>query len=271
MIETKTVEEWERIADPVKYRSPSQLNQYERCPYCYYLSRRERVWEKPAAWLGHGTAVHRAVELWEQSGRVMTPEEAVEAFKESYRAEINVILKDNPNPRAWFASGPYGGIKDIPRRYEVGQEHVLNVLKYYREHPDEKPWVDPSGKMWVEKEFKVKFGDVEVVGFIDVVMDEKPRDYKTGITPGYVEQLATYGGVLLLEWDIPFTTGDFFMAKRGTPTRPYDLSDWSIERLADVYGELDENIKAERFDPKPDIDVCPRCPVASSCEFKYVE
>lgn len=267
----KSAEEWGEVAtNHVKYRSPSQLNQYQRCPYSYYLARRERVWERPAAWLAHGTAVHRAVELWEQSGRVMTPDETVQAFSDSYRAEINALLKENPNPKSWFASGPYGGLKDIPRRAEVGKEHVLNVLRFYREHPDMKPWVDPSGKMWVEKEFKVKFGDVEVVGYIDVVIDEKPVDYKTGSTPGFEEQLATYGGVLYLEWDIPFTEGFFFLARAGKPTRPYDLTGWSIQRLTDVYGELDENIKGERFDPTPSPDVCGRCPVSTSCEFAQI-
>lgn len=266
----RTEEEWGRIAEPVKYRSPSQLNQYYRCPYAYYLSRRERVWERPAAWLAHGTAVHRAVELWEQSGRVMTAEETLEAFRDSYRDEINVLLKENPNPKAWFASGPYGGLKDIPRRYEVGQEHVLNVLRFYEEHPDKKPWVDPDGKKWIEKEFRVKFGGVDVVGYIDVVIDEIPVDYKTGTTPGYEEQLATYAGVLKMQWDIPFSKGFFFMAKRGTLTRPYDLTGWSLNRLEDVYGELDENIKAERFDPTPSPEVCGRCPVSTSCEFAQI-
>lgn len=267
----KSTEEWGEIATAhVRYRSPSQLNQYERCPYSYYLSRREKVWEKPAAWLAHGTAVHSAIEKWDQSSRVMTPEEVVQAFRDDYRGQINLLLRDNPNPKAWFNSGPYGGMADIPRRYEVGQTHVLNILKWYEEHPDKKPWVDPDGHWWIEKQFKVQFGDVEVVGYVDVVIDEVPYDYKTGATPGSDEQLATYAGVLKLQWDIPFTEGFFFMAKQGRPTRPYDLTGWSIERLADVYGELDDNIKAERFDPTPSPEVCGRCPVATSCEFAQV-
>lgn len=250
------------------YRSPSQLNEYERCPHAYYLSRRERAWKRPAPWLAHGTAFHSAVEAFEKSGRVMTPKETKQHFREAYRAQINEELKENPNPAVWERSGPYNAVRDIPRRMQVGQEQLDGFFKYIREHPDHIPWTDPSGVQWIEKEFRVKFGLVEVVGYIDVVIDGKPDDYKTGSTPGGPEQLATYAGVLNLEWDLPFTTARYWMAKLGKPTRPYDLTEWNIQRLADVYGELDENIKAERFDPKPDPDVCPRCPVRDSCVYK---
>ncbi len=197
----------------------------------------------------------------------MTQDEVVKAFEESYRQHINLGLKDNPNPNTWFPSGPYWGMKDIMRRQEVGRLHVLNVLGYYEDNPDVKPWIDPEGRWWVEKHFTAKFGDVEVVGYVDVAIDGIPYDYKTGGTPGGDEQLATYAGAINLKFDIPFTEGFYFMAKTGKPTRPYDLTGWSVERLADVYGELDQNIKAEKFDPTPSPDVCRMCPVQTSCDF----
>lgn len=251
-----------------EWRSPSQQNEYNRCPYSYYLARRLKVWKRPAAWLAHGTAVHSALEAWERSNRVMTLEDVQAVFCDEYTTMINEELQNTPNPKSWFSSGPYGGLADIPRRFEVGQEHVAKVLAYYDKHPDE--WPDTlNGELAVELHMDTYFGDVRVVGYIDWVRDGKPYDYKTGTLPGGDEQLATYAGYLKQSLDIPFSEGFFFMARNGKPTRPYDLTGWSIERLADVYGELDENIKAERFDPKPDADVCYRCPVASSCEFKY--
>lgn len=252
----------------VTWRSPSQLNQYGRCPHAYFLDRRERSWNRPAPWLAHGTAFHSAVEAFEKSQRVMTLEDTQEAFREAYRAQINQELRINPNLSFWESSGRYRALQDIPRRLNVGLEQIEGFFKYIREHPEHVPWTDPNGVRWIEKEFRVKFGDVEVVGYIDVVIDGKPDDYKTGSTPGGDEQLATYAGVLNLEFDIPFTTGRYWMAKTGKPTRPYDLTGWSIQRLADVYGELDQNIKAERFDPTPDPDLCRRCPVRDSCVFK---
>lgn len=252
------------------HRSPSQLNQWNRCPYSYYLDRELRRYKRPAAWLAHGTAVHYAVEMWEQSGRTLSLEQVQALFRAEYARLINEELKNTPNPKAWFSSGPYGGTKDIPRRLVVGQEHVANILGYYDNNPD--MWPDTySGVLAVEMEMKTHFGDVEVVGYIDFVSGGKPYDYKTGTTPGDDSQLATYAGYLKQSLDIPFSDGFFFMAKTGKPTRPYDLRGWSLERLADVYGTLDEEIRAEKFDPKPDPDICSRCPVASSCEFKYTE
>jgi putative RecB family exonuclease len=258
------------LTEDIGHRSPSQLNEYERCPHAYFLARRERVWKRPAPWLAHGTAFHSAVEAFEKSDRVMTPEEVKQHFSDAYRAQINQELKDNPNLSFWESSGRYRALQDIPRRHEVGLEQIDGFFKYIREHPEHVPWTDPAGVQWIEKEFRVKFGSVEVVGYIDVVIEGKPDDYKTGSTPGGDEQLATYAGVLNLEWGIPFTTGRYWMAKQGKPTKPYDLTGWSIERLADVYGSLDDNIKAERFDPTPSPDLCRRCPVRDSCAFKEV-
>lgn len=253
-----------------EWRSPSQLNEYTRCPYSYYLSRRLRVWKKPAAWLAHGTAVHSALEAWERSGRVMTLEEVQEVFRSEYRDLINDDLKITPNPKSWFSSGRYTGPQDIPRRFDVGQQHVANVIGFYENNPD--MWPDQyNGELAVELPMDTVFGTVRVVGYIDLVSGRKPYDYKTGTTPGGDEQLATYAGYLKQSLDIPFSEGFFFMAKTGKPTRPYDLTGWSLERLADVYGELDQKIKAEEFEPNPDPDVCYRCPVASSCEFKYTD
>lgn len=265
----KTAEEWEEIAK-TEYRSPSQLNEYTKCPYAYYLARRKKVWKRPAAWLAHGTAVHEAVQLWEESGRTLQDSVIVDLAEKSYRKVIAEDLKDTPNARVWSSSGPYRGPDDIPRRHKLVGEHALNVIRFYREHPDEKPWIDPAGKVWVEKEFKVQFGNVWVVGYVDVVIYERPRDYKTGNTPGDDSQLATYAGALNVLWDVPFTTADYFMAKLGRPTRPYDLSSWSVGRLADEYGQLDEDIRAERFDPNPSPEVCGRCSVNTSCEFAQV-
>jgi putative RecB family exonuclease len=248
-----------------EWRSPSQLNEYNRCPYAYYLSRRKKVWKRPAAWLAHGVAVHGAMEAWEKSGRTMTLEQTQEVFRRLYSDQINEDLGDSPNPRAWFPSGPYNGAKDIPRRMLVGQEHVENLLSYYMKYPEKVPDV-LNGVPAVEFEFDIYFGETRVVGFIDLVMGGEPYDYKTGTTPGGDEQLATYAGVLKKNHDIPFSNGFYFMARAGKPTHPYDLTGWSLERLEDVYGELDQNIKAEKFDATPG-DACRVCPVSSSCEF----
>lgn len=249
----------------VDYRSVSQVNDME-CGYRYYLSRVLRVWRKPAAWLAQGTAFHEAVERFEKSGRVMTPAEVVEAFSEAYDREIGLMSDITPNHSVWFASGPYRGAEDIERRYGLGTDQIAKYLDYVVAHPeDEISSVD--GTPLVEAEYAVNFGDVEVRGYIDQVVLWTPRDLKTGKEPGSEFQLATYAWALNLKYDIPVTTGDYWMAQKGGPTKPYDLTEWSLQELVDIYGEADQKIREERFDPNPSEKVCTFCDVSSSCPF----
>jgi putative RecB family exonuclease len=250
-----------------EYRSVSQVNELERCSYAYYLGRIERVWKKPAAWLAQGTAVHEAAELWEKSGRTMPVEQALDVFREAYQREINKSAEDTPNWHYWERSGPYSCPADVERRYGIGLTQTEAYLQYYTDIPEERPWVSPDG-LAVELAFTVMFGDIQVRGLIDMVLENgRPRDNKTGKSPGDDFQLATYAGILNVKYDIPFTSGDYWMAQLSGPTRPYDLTGWSVDRLADVYGEADRKIRAEEFTPNPSTKVCMFCSVRSSCEY----
>lgn len=248
------------------YRSVSQVNELERCGEAYRLGRIERVWKKPAAWLPQGTAVHYAAEMWEKSLRTMSLDEAQAAFRQSYTDEVARYAAVTPNFDYWERSGPYNPRTDIERRWGIGMGQVESYLNYYAARPDEVPDVF-DGVLAVELQFDVEFGDVPVRGLIDKVTNLEPEDLKTGKKPGSDFQLATYAGALKVKYDIPFKTGRYWMAQQGKPTRDYDLTGWSIQRLADEYGQADQDIKAERFVPKPDPQTCMFCSVRSSCSY----
>jgi putative RecB family exonuclease len=259
-------------------RSYSQLNSYERCPYMYYLERVEQVWQRPAAWLPMGTAVHSAAEAWELSDRVMTPEEALQVFRDQYRASTDLLLETTPNPKFWFSSGPYKGPEDIARRYKIGQEHVERYIAWYKKHPDEKPFVPSTfgepGKPMIEFPFEIEIGGVRVRGFIDWVgWDEDDniivRDNKTGRLPGGPEQLATYALAVeaLGSW-MHVESGDFFMTRTGKPTIPYQLTRVVKQQLAEDFQALDEGVKAGNFPAKPEASKCMFCSVQSSCKYR---
>jgi putative RecB family exonuclease len=250
----------------VTYRSVSQVNQMNRCGEAYRLTRIERAWQKPSAWLPQGSAVHYAAEMWEKSGRTMTLAEAQAAFDQSYTEEVRKYALVTPNFDYWERSGPYDGRTDIERRWGIGMSQVAAYIKYYEDHPEEVPTQTPDGP-GIELEFDVKFGDIDVRGLIDMVVDWTPRDNKTGKKPGDDFQLASYAGALKVKYDVPFTKGDYWMAQQGKPTRPYDLTGWSIQRLADEYGEVDEKIRAEDFEPNPSTENCMFCSVRSSCTY----
>lgn len=261
----------------VDYRSVSQAEDMglagkEGCGYRYYLKRIKKVWTRPAAWLPQGTAFHEAVERLERSGGAMTPEETVEAFREVYSREITALSETTPNHFTWFASGPYRGPQDIERRYGLGVDQVESYIRYRLAHPEERI-VTLNDQPAIELAYQVMFGNVEVRGYIDQVLAIEngkpfPRDLKTGKTPGSDFQLATYAYALLLAHGLEVTIGDYWMAQKGGPTKPYDLKEWTLEHLIDIYGQVDERIRAEEFNPNPKESLCRMCDVFNSCEYR---
>lgn len=249
----------------------SKQNDMSRCGEMYRLKRIEKVWAKPAAWLPQGTAFHEVAEAFEKSGKGMGLNEAQQRFSEVYAREINKMCEETPNFKYWFRSGPYDAKTDVGRRYEIGRDQVRGYIEYSHAHPNERISATPDGQPMIELAFDVKFGETRVRGYIDQVINAKPRDLKTGKTPGSDEQLATYAGALNVLYDVPFTSGDFWMAPKGSPTIPYDLRDWSIQRLADEYGETSARIDAEDFVPNPEESKCMFCPVSAACNFSLAK
>jgi putative RecB family exonuclease len=63
------------------------------------------------------------------------------------------------------------------------------------------------------------------------------------------------------------TTGDYWMGKSGKPTVPYDLSEWTRDKVTGKFKELEDNIRAGRFDPLPESSKCRFCSVSYACEY----
>lgn len=254
-------------------RSVSQVNLYTRCPYAYKLKYVDGVWQRPAAWLAQGLAVHKAAELWELSERRMSAEDMRQVFRDEYESHINRSCETTPCLDEWFSSGPYRGPEDIDRRYRMGLEQVDRYLRYYDKYPRERPWRTPDGDLAVELGFMMTVSGVEVRGYIDMIFlvavsTVQVRDLKTGAKPGDSLQLGTYrAAVTKLYPDTACAGGDYWMAQSGKPTVVYDLNIWTEKAVSKLYKGLDDDIKAERFGPKPSPDNCRRCDVATSCPF----
>lgn len=256
-----------------KPRSYSQLGSYDRCPYMYYLERVEKVWQRPAAWLPMGTAVHEAAEQWELSGRTMSLDEARNVFRIAYARECDRYLEETPNTRFWFASGPYRGAEDIIRRWHLGQEHVDRYIRWYETHPAEIPLGLGNGSIAVELPFTIDLEGVKVRGFIDWVgYNEKGelivRDNKTGRTPGGPDQLATYALAVAATLGAQVNTGDFFMTRTGKPTVPYQLTRVVKTELIEDFQKMDAEVKAGNFPAKPSAEICRFCSVSNACKYK---
>lgn len=261
---------------PVQPRSVSQLKQYERCPHSYYLARvREpRAWQRPAAWLPQGTAVHAAAEAWERSGRTMSLDAAQDVFREEWRNEVAGYCQITPNFEWWSKSGPYGGKKDLERRFNIGLEQVEKYVRWYTNHPDQVIWIAPDGTPGIELGFDIDLDGVPIKGFIDAVIVDQDdqmivRDNKTGKNPGDDFQLGVYGLALAETYGIEQPEyGDYWMGGSGKPTYPYRIDYWTKDRVTEAFHKLEDNIRAGNFDPAPDTNKCKFCDVSDVCEYR---
>lgn len=263
----------------VRYRSVSQYNDYRKCPHMYYLKRMLKAWSRPAAWLPQGTAVHKAVEEWEKSGRTLSLEQTQEVYRDEYVNVANEMLTEVPNMEYWFDSGPYDGETDLERRFEIGLQQVEKVLRFLSQQKDEVIWVDPDGNPGIELEFTLELDGILVRGFIDrvtrkrdVLTELSVDDLKTGNEPGDEFQPGTYKVALEEKYPgITVVRGGYLMAgKKNVKNSRYieaDISHFNKEMLTKEYHWLDENIKAERFDPDPEPSKCMFCSVRTACEF----
>jgi putative RecB family exonuclease len=256
----------------VAYRSVSQYKTYTDCPYRYYLERVLRCPQRPAAWLAQGIADHAAFEAYERSQRALTLAEMEDVYTAEYDREINRMCEEEPDFDSWFASGPYGGRADTERRYQLGLDQCARYVDWYEKHPEEVIWIAPDGTPGIELGFDIELDGVRVKGYIDAVMrvglpDPLVIDNKTGNLPGDEFQLATYAVALNKTYGTNIRRGRYWMGKTGKPTMDYELAAWSEERLTDAFGEMNDGVLMEDFDPDPEPAKCRFCSVASSCKF----
>lgn len=271
---------WQRMQDVKGHaRSVSQIKSYlpelGGCGYAYFLTRIVKVWNKPAAWLPQGLAVHEAAEFWEKSNRTASRDQVVEVFKQSYRAHTKRLESSAPNHSFWFASGPYKGWNDITRRANLGLEQVDRYLDYYlNKAPGEVIWKTPDEKPAIEYKFDMELDRVKVTGFIDQIIFSmvterlRIRDIKSGNNPGDTLQLKVYDLAILDKYGVAIGEGDYWMGRKGKPTKVYDLNPMTREQVVDLFGKMDQGVKQEQFEPNPSRERCMFCPVASACQFK---
>lgn len=257
------------------HRSPSQYSDYVRCPYMYWLKRVQLVPQRPDAWSPEGKAIHRAIESFELSKRQVRLDEVVKVFTEAYDWEIGQLLEATPNYDWWADSGPrYPAELDVKRRRSRGQEILASYLAFVEEHPDQRPIV-LDGQVAVEVELRFRVGNVPILCYVDQITEVpsaklghekiRVRDVKNGQTPSIHDQLGTYKLGMELVYGVEIHVGDYWKGKTGRLSRVKDLSQYTEAYLTDLYGQLDENIKAERFDPKPSAANCRSCSVSASC------
>ncbi|MGC9439272.1 RecB family exonuclease [Streptomyces sp. WG5] len=263
-------------------RSVSQVDQYEKCGWQFYLQRVERVTPRPAAWSFQGTAFHSAAEKFEKEFRVPSEEEMVQLFSDQYSAMVNGAMYKEPDLSRWMTANKKPAGLDIEERYRLGQSQVRDYVRWSKENQPE-IWVEGADlwdghdisdapthdlKQGLELYFKVELGGVVVRGYIDQLLQEddgsvRVRDLKTGSTKSHF-QLETYKIAVEKTYGEEVNKGDWYFGKTGGLSRPVDLSAVTEEQVAARYVEMDQGVKAGRFEAKPGFH-CNFCDVSHAC------
>src|SRR5690606_22662101 len=205
-------------------------------------------------------------EAWEKSGRTMTLEQPQQVFLECCAEHINPLAEQTPSFRVGVRPA---GVRrtveaDLERRSHLGLAQGARCVDSAPARPDEPPIRGTNGEgeqvLAVELPFQLDLDGVKVIGFIDQVVTRTGapivRDLKTGKAPGDDMQLAVYKQAMGEQHGVDIEFGDYWMAVSGKPTFEYDLSEWPRDRLADEFGEMDQAVKAEKFDPNPSEQAC---------------
>lgn len=255
-----------RISD---HRSVSQFSSFTRCGESYRLERVERKPAKPAAWLAQGSAVHKAVEQWELSLRTISWERLSQLYLAEYNGLIAEGLAVEPNPDRWLTGGRVKGSDDIKRRRERGLEQLQGYITYAINAAERPLMVDDETPV-IEHEFRLDLDGVEVIGFIDMVVEwpngvVAVRDLKTGTKrPDWAIQLGIYKVALEAEFGIDVAWGDFYMAKDNRPLPPVSLKRFTRQYVTDMFHTLDRSIRDGLWLPNPG-DQCRVCGVSDYC------
>ncbi|MDG9711125.1 RecB family exonuclease [Streptomyces sp. DH10] len=253
------------------HRSVSQYQTFVRCGEAYRLEKVAKAPQTPAAWFHQGTAFHEAVELWEKSNRRHGPDQMAEWFETAWQREHAKALEVEPDTSKWLTGGKIKPAVDIERRHEKGLAQV-DAYFWYAQEAEWKIWEPAEGIKAIELPFELDLDGVRVIGYIDQVVEYpdghlRVRDLKTGTKlPDTAFQLAMYDHALDDMFGVKPGFGDFYMAKNNAPTDPWNLQDYTREKITRWLKNMDQAVKLGLFLPNPG-DACRTCNVRRFCDF----
>lgn len=209
------------------------------------------------------------MEAYEKSGRALSLGDMVSVYFEAWDSGIEALKAIEPDLSKWLTGSKTSGFTDVGRRRERGADQVMAYFQFSQANPFE-IWESPDGPA-VELHFSIVLGGVEVVGFIDQVLEAPDgglwvRDVKTGTRlPDSAFQLGVYGVAVEQLYGIRPRWGDYFMCKNNAPTKAYDLSTYTADRLGRWFARLDRAVNAGVYIPNPG-DACRTCSVSRYCD-----
>lgn len=249
-------------------RSVSQLKTFRSCPHAYQLMKLERVPQQESAASIQGSAFHHAAYLWELDRGTN--------YRVEYLNEYSRLLveTEKKSPRSsWRVWGKGSDVDaDIERRRETGLEQIESFVQNFENRYAVE--IMP-GLPAVEVMFELDIGPCILVGSIDridqVGSSIVVNDLKTGTREASPIQLGVYAFAARHTLGISPLVGDFFYAKDGVFSDPYDLSRFTDDYIVEQFTILEKAIENRTLFPSPGPS-CFTCPVKQYCKelgFKH--
>lgn len=243
----------------ITHLSYSSLTTWERCGKQFELGRIVKAEPIPAVYFVAGTAVHKATENHDRGN----PEQS---WKDLFYSGVEEALVTEPNVHEWMSGGSELDPDDCDKWMELGPLCISN-------------W-----KTFVSTEFDVDKRDIEcdvttylpgldipVKGFIDRTGFHKKHghmiiDIKAGRNTPKDKgmQLGIYSALYEHKFGIRINKGAYYMAREGRLSRPYDLSDYTIEKVAGIFRATALKIGAGRYPAKQEF-TCRFCDQRLNC------
>lgn len=211
----------------------------------------------PAWYFMGGTAVHKATE----DNDLGFPSRTWDNY---FYPEVEEALRIEPNVHEWMS----GGSKDDP---DTGDK--WNVIG---------PTCIANWQYFAATEFVVRDIEVEVTttlpglwfpvkGFVDRVGHHKEHgemiiDIKTGknLPKDKGLQLGVYSALYEHRYGIRIDTGAYYMAREGRLSRPYDLSSYTIDKVAGMFRATALEVSEGKYPAKQEY-TCRFCDQRLNC------
>ncbi len=243
----------------MKHLSYSSLTTWQRCPKSYELSRIKMAEAIPAWYFLGGTAVHRATESHDRGDPPVR-------WEDLFYPEVEEALSVEPNVHEWMSGGPKDDPDDGEKWDEIGPRCIAN-WQYFTATE----FIPHANRIEVDVTTRLPKLWFPVKGFIDRVGLHKEHgemiiDIKTGknLPKDKGLQLGIYAALYEHKYGIRIDKGAYFMAREGRLSRPYDLSDYTIEKVAGMFRATALEVSAGSYPAKQEY-TCRFCDQRLNC------
>lgn len=258
----------------MSHRSVSQYQGFLHCGESYRLQKVAKAPQTPAAWFIQGTAFHEAIEKFEKSNRAADPDTVRQWYEEAWDREAAKAMIAEPDQSKWLTGGVTKPATDFEKRFIKGGDQV-EAYYWYALESEWKIWEPVEGVKAIELPFELDLGGVKVIGYIDQVVEYpdghlRVRDLKTGTKlPATAFQLAMYDHGIDAMFGVKPGFGDYYMAKNNKETDPWNLQDYTLDKVTRWMVQMDKAVKLGHFLPNPG-DACRTCTVRPYCDFNGI-